>query len=489
MSLKKKAIHGFSWSMLEGVFSQGIIFIVGIILARLLDPKDIGLIGIISAFLSICAYLVEGGLKKALIRKINTTSEDYDTVFMSNIAMGVLLYLVIFFSAESIAEFYNEPSLKLLFQCIGVALILNSLAIIQNTLLIKNLDFKTQGIISIVATIISGVIAITAAYLDYGIWSLVLLTLIKPLVTTILYWYNSTWKPQWVFSKKSFNELFNFGYKLLAADLLTALYSNAYYFLIGKYFSTQALGYYTRAQQFQTPFSSNISLGIYRISFPILSSVQDDKERLKTIFIKFLRFAAFLNFTTLLALAAMAKPIVLLLVGEKWETSIYYLQLLCIPGMIYPLQILNLSLLIVKGYSNLSLKLEIIKKAILFPLIFISVLFSIEVMLYGLILFAFIELVINSFYTKKLIGVSIVSQIKELLPFFAMAIITFIFIYAVTLVPNISMLVLLILQLTTGLICFIAMNEVLKLEEYLEVKTKSKYFFKQFLKILSDKLR
>ncbi|UJH67026.1 lipopolysaccharide biosynthesis protein [Allomuricauda sp. SCSIO 65647] len=483
MSLKKKAIYGFSWSMFEGVFGQGAVFLVGIILARLLDPRDFGLIGIITAFLSISAFLIDGGLKKALIRKIDVSQVDYSTVFICNVVMGMVLYSILFLFSGFIADFYGEPSLKLLFRCVGVVLILNSLTIIQNTLLIKKMDFKTQGIISIIAITTSGITAIAFAFAGYGIWSLVLYAVLRPMINVLLYWIKSNWKPSLKFSKKSFNELFNFGYKLLFADLLNTVYNNIYYLLIGKYFSTQSLGYFTRAQQFQTPISSNIALGVGRISLPVMSEIQNDKPRLRSVFIKFIRFAAFLNFTLLLMLAAMAKPLVLLLIGEKWETSIFYLQLLCVSGTLYPLQTLNLNLLMVKGYSDRYLKLEVIKKLILLPLVFVTVLFSIEVMLYGLIVFAFFELYLNSFYTTKLIDLNLLGQIRQVAPFIGIGLMNFAVVFPLSFIENLSMFELLVLQIGVGIVSTLILNELFKTSEYKEVKTMFVQILKQYLKL------
>ena len=400
MSLKAKAISSFNWTAFELIFNQGTIFIVGIILARVLSPKDFGIIGIITVFLAVSNSIIEGGFATALIRKTNSNDNDYNTVFYSNLIVGILLYLALLLSSEAIALFFGLPILEKTLNYSGLVLLINAISIIQRTLLTKQLNFKSLAIIAIIASVISGSIAILMAYNNYGVWSLVVLLLLKPLIQSILLWIVNKWRPGIRYSKDSFNELFSYGYKVLVAGLINTIYKNIYYVLIGKFFSPTSLGYYTRADQFQSPISGNITRAISKISFPILSTLQDDDAKLKQGFIKFLRFSIFLTSAIMASIAAMAKPLILLLIGSKWSTSIFYLQLMCIPGILYPLQILHLNLLLIKGYSGLNLKLEIIKKIILFPIIYFMALISINAMLYGLVLFSILEYFINSYFTN-----------------------------------------------------------------------------------------
>lgn len=483
MTLKKKAIKGFSWTVFEGIFSQGFLFVVGIILARILPVEEFGIIGIITAIIAISNSIVEGGLGSALIRKLDVSSWDYNTVFYTNLGIAILLYILIIASSYQLSVFFKEPLLDEILMYSGTLLIINAFSIIQRTIMTKNLDFKTQAIVSIVASMTSGIVAVIMAYNGYGIWSLVVLSILRPLLNTILLWYLNTWTPGMQFSIRSFKELVNFGYKVLVTNLINTAYRNIYYILIGKFFSTQSLGFYTRAEQFQAPFSSNITTAVRRISFPILSTLQNDAVVLKMTFVKFLRFTLLLNFTVMLGIAAMAKPIVLLLIGEKWETSIFYLQLLCIPGMLYPLQNLHLNLILVKGYSNLYLKLEIIKKAILFPMIFATVFFGIEAMLYGLVLFAFIEYFINSFYTKIFINYPLKDQFLDMLPFFSISFCTFLGMFGISFL-DINLGLMLFLQITIGAFIFLLINETVKLKEYVEIKHKAIDLYKQGIRAI-----
>tara|TARA_R110000744_G_scaffold171182_2_gene289649 strand:+ start:3620 stop:5062 length:1443 start_codon:yes stop_codon:yes gene_type:complete len=479
VSLKRKAITGFSWSVFEGVFSTGSIFIVGIILARLLTPKDFGVVGIITAIIAVSNSVVEAGFGSALIRKLDANNDDFNTVFYTNLTTAFILYLLLFTFAPQIAIFFNIPILSDLIKVAGLVLLINAVVIIQRTLLNKSLNFKKLSIIAVISSIISGIIAVVMAFMDFGVWSLVALSILRPFINSILLWFSSNWFPQFIFSIKSFKELFNYGSKLLLTNLINTAYKNIYYFVIGKYFNPVALGFYTRADQFQSPFSANISFAIRRISFPILSNFQNDSKNLKIKFIQFIRFSMLLNFTIMLAIVAIAKPLVLLLIGEKWSTSIVYLQLLCVPGILYPLQILHLNLLLVKGYSNLNLKLEIIKKAILLPIIFVTINYGITEMIYGLILFSIIEYFINSYYTRKIIHYSLTEQFKDFLPFMIVSGATFLSMYIIT-IFEINLIIMLVIQLGVGIIVFTVINEILCLKEYQMIKTKITTLFKTY---------
>ncbi len=481
MSLKEKAVKGFSWTVVEGILSQGLLFVIGIILARLLSPEEIGLVGYVTAFIAVSTSIIDGGLSSALIRKIDATDKDYNTIFYSNMAIGIALYALLVIFAEPIGIYFKEPQLPNLLIVGGIALIINSFTVIQRTLYIIKLDFRTQAIIAIVSSIIAGTIAILMAYKGFGVWSLIALTLIRQGLTSILFWIFSTWYPSFIFSKESFKSLFNFGYKLLIAELMSSLYSNIYFFLIGKAFSTAALGYYTRANQFQAPFSSNITLAIRRISFPILSSIQNDIPQLRDKFRQFLRYSVLINFTVMASIAAIAEPMILLLIGEKWATSIFYLQLLCVPGMLLPLHALNLNLLAVKGHSDILLRLEVIKKSILVPLVIFTAFFSLEIVLYGLICFAFTEYFMNSYYSKRLIGYSTLEQVKDILPFLIIAVLQFTAMYSVTFL-DLEMIPMILLQLAVGFLLFLIIHEKMKLAEYAEFKQKAVGIFKKFIK-------
>lgn len=468
-NLRSRTITAFSWNLFEGISSQGVTFLIGIILARLLTPKDFGLIGIITAFIMVSNSIVDGGLSNALIRKLDANQKDYSTVFFANFSISILLYSLIYFFSDSLSLFFNEPKLKELIRYSSLVIVINALAIIHRTILITQLNFKKQAIISFISSLISGVIAVFLAYNNFGVWSLVYLTLIKQFFNTLLLWFLQSWRPAFLFSIQSFTELFDYGYKLLVANLINSIYANIYYVVIGKMFSPTSLGYYTRADGFQKPFSSNIALGIRRISFPVLSKLQFDNEQLKRKFKKFVKYAVLLSSSILFSLAAMAKPIILISIGEKWINAVFYTQLLCIPGALYPLQILNLNILNVKGYSNLNLKLEIIKKIILIPLVLFSAFYSIEILLYSFILFTFVEYFLNSYYTEKIIGYTFKNQLKDILPIILTSLVGFFVIFSITFF-SIDIYITFLIQVILGSLYYLMVLRYSKIEEIIEIK-------------------
>lgn len=284
MTLKDKAISGVIWNSTGNFTILGIEFLVGIILARLLSPKEFGLIGTISVVIAISQVFVNSGFSQAIIRKQNCTQKDYSTAFFFNFGVSLLFFLILFFSSKPISIFFKNTELKPLIQVLGFGLIISSLSIIQQAKLTKLIDFKLQSKISIVAALISGLIAILLAYNGHGVWSLVIKTITNTALTTILLWSFNKWKPDFVFSIDSFKELFGFGSKLLLSGLIGTFLQNINYLLIAKYFTPQDLGYFTRAEMFKNLPSSNISGIVTSVGYPILATLQDDNVRMKNVF-------------------------------------------------------------------------------------------------------------------------------------------------------------------------------------------------------------
>jgi len=471
MTLKQKTISGLIWSFIDSIAGQGITFIVGIILARLLSPKEFGLIGMLTIFIAISQSFIDSGFRQALIRKQDCTEADYSTVFYFNIVVGVFFYILLFVCANSIGNFFHEPILKELIRVLGLALIINSFTIIQSTLLTKRIDFKLQAKISVISSFISGIISIYMAYTGWGVWSLVALTLVKYTINSFLLWFWNKWKPIWFFSQKSFKELFSFGSKLLVSGLIDTIYRNIYYVVIGKYFTVVELGYYTRAEQFQSLPASNLQGVIGRVSYPILSTIQDDIPKLRETYKKIIRSTMLITFVLMLGMAAVARPMVLTLIGEKWAPCVIYLQMLCFVGMLYPLHALNLNMLNVQGRSDLFLRLEIIKKALAVPVIVIAVIWGIKAMILGMMLLSLIAYYLNSYWSGRFIGYSFLEQIKDILPSFLLAVIMSSIVFAEGLLIPLPPLPLLIIQLITGAVLTFGLCDGFHFKDYLYIKS------------------
>lgn len=415
-SLKSKTVKGVVWSSIERFSTQGVQFLIMIIMARLLTPKDYGLIGMLAIFLAVAQSLIDSGFSQALIRKQNRTDVDNSTVFYFNIIVSCSLYLILFITAPFVADFYNQPELTSVMRVVCLGVILNSLAVVQRALLTVRIDFKTQAKASLSAAVISGCIGIVLAYSGFGVWALVVQQLLNLSVNTLLLWIFSKWRPIAVFSWDSFHELFAFGSKMLASGLLDTLYRNIYPIVIGKLFSASSLGHYTRAQQFSEFPSSNITGIIQRVTYPVLCGIQDDMERLTNVYRKFLKLSAFVIFPFMMGLSAVSKPFINISLGSQWEFCGQLLQVICFAMMWYPIHSINLNLLQVKGRSDLFLRLEIIKKILGITVLCITAPFGLIVMCYGQIFNSIVALAINTYYTGKLINVGFIRQMKDLFP-------------------------------------------------------------------------
>ncbi|PLX00620.1 MAG: flippase [Marinilabiliales bacterium] len=415
-SLKQQTAKGFLWSGIERFSIQGLRFILGLVLARLLLPADYGLIGMLTIFLAISQTFIDSGFTRALIQKKDRDETDYSTAFFFNIGVGIFFYLLLFIGAPYIAKFYDTPELTRLTRFIGINVFINSLAIVQRAKFTINVDFKTQSKASISAVLIGGFVGIAMAYKGYGVWSLVTQSLLRNGLQTIFLWILSKWKPQLVFSKASFRQLFSFGSKLLIASLLETIYRNIYLIIIGKLFSAQDLGYYTRAKQFQLFPSENITGIINRVTFPVLSSIQDEEEKLVNAYKKFIKLATFIIFPLMIGMAAVAEPMIRLVLTEKWIQTVPLLQLLCFAGMLYPVHAINLGIINVKGRSDIFLKLEIIKKIITTVIILVTFSFGIKAMVIGQIAISFLSLFINTYYSKRFVDYGLLAQLKDMFP-------------------------------------------------------------------------
>lgn len=413
-SLKQKTVKGVFWSSLGSFSVKGVQFVVMIVMANLLTPEDYGLVGMLTIFIAVSDTFISSGFGSALIRKQDRTNTDCSTVFYFNIAVASFFYALLFFAAPFIADFYNEPLLAELTRVIGLVLIINGFNQVQGALMTARMDFKTSAKISFTSAVVSGGVGLTLAFNDFGCWALVGQQIAAALCRTLLYWYFSKWRPVLVYSWKSFRELFGFSSKLLASGLLDTIYGNIYPLIIGKLYSAATLGFYNRAQHFAELPSVNITGIIQGVSYPALCTLQHDDARLATTYRKFIRISAFVIFPLMMGLAGCAKPLIITLVGEKWLFSVLLLQIICFRMVWYPLHAINLNLLIVKGRSDLFLKLEIIKKVIGVFFLVISAPFGIVAMCVGSIFSSFFCLIVNTYYTGKIINVGFFKQMGDI---------------------------------------------------------------------------
>ncbi|MCQ2091766.1 MAG: lipopolysaccharide biosynthesis protein [Fibrobacter sp.] len=417
-NLKKKTAMGMIWSAVERFSTQGIQFLFGIVLARLLTPSDYGIIAMLTIFLAISQTFIDSGFANAVIRKIDRTEKDMATMFFFNIGMSIVCYAVIFFAAPFIASFYNMPDLTLILRVLAIRLILQSFSTIQVTSLTISINFKKQAKISLISAIISGCVGIGFAYAGYGVWSLVIQALFSTAFSSILYWIVVRWYPQCFFSKESFKNLFSYGSKLLISGLLDTTLKNIYPLVIGKFYSAAQLGGYSKAERFAQFPSSNLTAILQRVSFPVLSKLQNEPERLRSSYIKFLNYATFIVFPLMTGLLALTKPLTLLLLTEKWSGMIMLLQILCLAMMWYPVHSINLNLLQVLGRSDLFLKIEVIKQILGISLLCGALPFGVTALCLAKVADSWICLVINTYYSGKLMNAGFFTQMKFMFPTF-----------------------------------------------------------------------
>lgn len=469
-TLKQRTIRGVGWSFGGSLASYGITFVVGIVLARLLSPDEYGLIGIILIIVTIFNTIVDGGFSNALIRKIDANEEDYNTVFFINLIVSTALYFILFLSAPFVASFFRNQQLIPLIRVMGICVIINAFSLIQSTLLVKEINFRSITKCQIISSILSGVIGISMAYMEYGVWSLVGQQISAKLFNTVLLWGARKWYPHFVFSYSSFKELWGFGWKLLVTSLINSVWNELFQVVIGKCYSTQTLGYYTKAREYVSIVSNNLTSVVQRVSYPSLSEIQEDKVRLKRGYKKVIKVTMLVAFVLILGLAACAHNLVLVLIGEKWLPAVPLLQLICFNMMLYPLHATNLNMLQVAGRSDLFLKLEILKKTIAIIPILLGIFVGIYWMLGVSIIVGYISYFLNAYYSGAFLAYGTKEQIKDILPDFGVGVFVSLAVYFIGYLP-LNLYFLLVLQIAAGALLTITLCEVLRLEEYLECKS------------------
>ena len=468
--LKNKTVRGVGWSAVDNVSQYVVSFLVSIVLARLLSPDDYGLIGIIAIFTAVCTAIINGGLFDALIRKKDVTEADYNTVFIVNIVISLFLYVIIFFSSPLIASFFGREELIALTRVTSLTMVIGALAMVQQTQLRKRIDFKTQTKITLIASISSGLLGILLAVLNFGVWALVIQQLSSQLIKTVLLWVYNKWVPKLLFSLNSFKSLFGFGWKIMLVGVMESIWQNLYQVVIGKFYNPSTLGQYTRANQFSQLFSSNLTNVVQRVTFPVLSNIQDEKERLIAAYRRIIKTTMFITTVAMFAMAAVSEPLIYCLIGAKWHEASTYLPLICVTGSLFPLHAINLNMLEVQGRGGLFLGIEIIKKIVLLIPLYVGAIVGIMPMLWVSLATGIVCYFLNSYFPGKILGYSSWMQLKDIAPSYMIAIIVALPIWFFKYLP-LNYWIVLPLQIIVGVIIFFAVCKITKIEEYKEVAT------------------
>ena len=414
MSLRKQATSGLAWTFTQQFGNQLISFVVSIFLARLLLPEEFGLIGMIAVFYSIGRGLMDSGLTQSLIRSKELDQEDFSTVFFFNLAASVLIYFIIFSCAPLVADFYDREILTSIIRLYCITFIIDSFSSVQRTRLTKKMDFKTQTLITIPSTLFGGIVGVTLALLDYGVWSLVWSQIATALIGSVQLWIYSKWTPSAVFNKEKFKKHFNFGYKITLSSLLNKIFNNIYLILIGKYFAPAQVGFYTRAETTKQLPVNNISNALEKVTYPLFSDIQDNNKKLKSVYRKIMQMVVFVLAPVLIFAAVLGEPLFRFLFTEKWLPAVPYFQILCLTGILYPIQTYNINILKVKGRSDLILKLQVIKKVLVVVGLVIGLQFGIFGILYSQLILSIFNFIINSYYADKFINYPTLDQVKDI---------------------------------------------------------------------------
>jgi len=412
-SVRSQLLHGVVWNFVEKVLIRGASFFIGIILARLLSPSDYGLIGMLAVFISISGVFIEGGLAKALIQRQNCQDIDYSTAFVTNVGMSIIIYIIMYASAPLIADFYGEPILIDLTRILSLNFILGSFNIVQRAKMMARVDFKSLAQINVISTIVSGIIGIVMAYYGYGVWALVGQTLCSTIVLIILFPIYSKWKPSLDFSMRSFRQLFGFGSNLMVTGVYAVVLNNISTICIGKFYRSGQLGFFTRASQFSELISSTSYEVIGNVTFPVLSELQDDKTRLIEVYRKSLYFTAMVIFPVMILTSLLARPIIILLLTEKWLPCVVLIQWLCLARMFTPLSAINMNILNAVGRSDLFMKLDFSKLPLLLLTFAITIPISVEAIVIGDFVSTFICFFINAYLPGRMFGYGAWEQIKD----------------------------------------------------------------------------
>ncbi len=421
--LKQKTISGILWSGVQKFGSLAISFIANIVLARLLTPDDFGCIGMLAIFIVLSQTFIDGGFGAALVQKKNPTEEDYSTIFYWNILVAILLYAILFVTAPFIADFYRIPLLSDILRVQGISLIISSFYIIQTNRLVKQLNFKTLSLVTVIATLIGTLIAIIMAYQGCGVWSLVAKEMITVLVTVVLLWYLCKWRPLLKFSFSSLKSLFSYGSMILLASLTNRLYENIQGLIIGRAFSAKDLGFYTQAKKIEEIPVNTFADVVTQVTFPVYASIAEQRDYLKDIIRKNVKVVNFLAFGVMALLLVVAKPLFIMLFTDKWLPSVPLFRVLCVAGMLVPLNNVNTQLFKGVGRSDIFFILQFVKRLIGLVIILISIRWGLMAMMWAVALNAYVFYGLNAYYTKQILDYTLREQFYDIFPNLLLAVI------------------------------------------------------------------
>lgn len=416
MNVKRRTVNGILWTLSQQLSGQLITISVQIIMARLLVPEDFGKMAMLSIFIAIGKSLVDAGLAQSLIRNENLDEADLSTVFYTNLAFSVAVYLVIFLVAPLINNFFNQDNLHPILRVYGLTLIIQSFVTVQATILTREMKFRQQFLMELPAIILGSIVGLLLGYKGYGVWSIVYMYVTRTFFWTIFHWFVCKWKPVLTFSVSKFKYHFRFGYPIMLNGLLDIFVQNVYNIIIGKMYTSTQLGYYDRANNFKNIPLTSLGSALLKVTFPLFSKFQHDRVQFKRVYKNICQVVFFIIAPIMILLTVMAEPLFNYILTEKWLPAVPYFQILCLSGILYPIQVYNINVLLVVGESKTVFKIGIFKRILLLLLVFVSLPFGIYGLLFVQIPISVINYFINAHYAGKVISYNGISQLKDLIP-------------------------------------------------------------------------
>lgn len=464
-NMKSKVLSGLFWKVMENGGTQGIQFIVSIILAKLLTPEEYGIVGLITIFITIANVFVQNGFNTALIQKKNADDVDFSSVFYLSLGVAAVMYAVLFAGAPLIAAFYEEPELVLIVRVLAVILFFGAVTSVQNAVVARRMEFRGLFFATLAAVIISGLLSICMAYKGMGVWALVGQQIAYYFFLMLVLFITVSWKPGLLFSITRVKTLFSFGWKLLCSSLLDTVYNNIYGLVIGKAYNNEVLGYYNRGDQFPKLITNNLGVAIQSVMLPAFSASQSDKPRVKSMVRRSIVTSSFVILPMMAGLIAVAEPMVLVILGEKWLSCVPFLKLMCVAYSFWPIHIANLQAINAMGRSDTFLKLEIIKKTVGVAGLIIGIGFNVYILVILKAVIDFLCTFINAWPNKKLLDYSIIEQWKDILPSAAISIVMGICVFSIQFVIS-NAVICLIVQIVIGALVYLGLAKLFKLESF-----------------------
>lgn len=470
MNTRNAIFSNLFWKFAERIGAQSVSLIVSIILARLLLPEEYGVVSILLIFINIANVFVSEGFSTALVQKRDADDLDDSSMFFCSLCISIVLYLLFFIGAPYIESFYKMQGLGLLLRILALKLPIAAVNSIQHAFVQRTLQFRKFFFSTLFGTILSGVIGVLLAYLGFGAWALVFQYLINSTVDTLVLFFTINWRPKFIFSWCRAKLLLNYGWKITIGSLLNTIYAESRALIIGKKYSSADLAFYNKGVQFPQLIVTNIDSSIGSVLFPALSKISDEKQELKNVVRRSLRMSSFIIFPCMAGLAAVAVPLISLLLTDKWMFSVYFLQVACITQALQPINTANIQLIKASGRSDIFLKMEITKKISGILILLSTMWFGVKALALGEIIVVVICNIVNAFPNKKLINYGFGEQVKDLLPFASMAIVMHIMLRIISSFLNVGNLTMIIINVIIGILFYSLMCIVFKIEEFNLIK-------------------